>query len=199
MIPGLSPTIRERYFLENARLYYDRNHLESSGLLVVFDMGSTYTYLMTPAFRNVLQEASSDFHRRCFKSRSFYSSKLYPYLPVFCLQVDRGLQGEFVRAPDDPTLPHCWKLNGHRHFSDIVAYAKILLRPISFGFADGKVYVIPPESYLIQSVRNPFHSVFFPPHAYRTKFWIYKVHSFAVTPEPGKPLPRTTRRRVAKF
>ncbi|XXG60682.1 hypothetical protein AAC387_Pa04g2526 [Persea americana] len=102
-----------------ANLLFGNQPMGLKGLPVVFDSGSSYTYFATRAYEAFI-----------------YAVK--KYLPAKQLK----------EAPEDKTLPLCWK--GTRRFKSILDVKKFF-KPLVLIFAKGKKaqLEIPPEGYLI--------------------------------------------------
>ncbi|CAN6540446.1 unnamed protein product [Malus baccata var. baccata] len=106
-----------------AELMVDGKSTGIGNLRMVFDSGSSYTYL---------------------------SSQVYQFLTSW---LKRELTGKPLKeAPDDRTLPLCWK--GRKPFKsirDVKKYFKPLALRFNSGRKDTAQYELPPEAYLILS------------------------------------------------
>lgn len=118
--PMSRDSVLKHYSPGPAFLYFGRQPLNAKSLSIVFDSGSSYTY---------------------------FSSGVYQ---AFVSAVKKDLPGKQLKeAPEDKTLPLCWK--GTRRFKSVVDVKKFF-KPLVLGFADGKNKLeIPPEGYLIIS------------------------------------------------
>lgn len=109
-----------------AELIYGRRTTGIENLLVIFDSGSSYTYFASQAYHTLISLLMRDLHRTSLKD-----------------------------ATDDDTLPVCWK--GKRPFKSIRDVKKYF-KPLALSFADGGRYAahydIPPENYLIISMKG---------------------------------------------
>ncbi|PKI72667.1 hypothetical protein CRG98_007044 [Punica granatum] len=112
-----------------AELTFAGKPTRSRNLLILFDSGSSYTYL---------------------------SSQAYEDLASRVIRELKELKGKpFKEAIDDPTLPLCWK--GRRPYKNIRDVKKYF-KPFALGFpgtGQSKTeFEIPPESYLIISSKG---------------------------------------------
>lgn len=109
-----------------AELVYDGVLTRVKNLHVIFDSGSSYSYL-----------------------------HLEPYQALISL-VEKGLSGKPLRkADDDDTLPLCWKgRKPFKSVQDVKQYFKPFALRFANGQKAKSQYEIPPESYLIISSKG---------------------------------------------
>ncbi|KAH9625863.1 hypothetical protein KSS87_009972 [Heliosperma pusillum] len=109
-----------------AELIYGRKTTEVENLFVVFDSGSSYTYFASQAYHTLISLMTRDLQRTSLKD-----------------------------AIDDDTLPVCWK--GKKPFKSIRDVRKYF-KPLALNFENGgrssPLFDIPPENYLIISVKG---------------------------------------------
>ncbi|KAK9673193.1 hypothetical protein RND81_12G152200 [Saponaria officinalis] len=109
-----------------AELMYARKTTEVENLFVVFDSGSSYTYFASQAYHALISLMTRDLYKTSLKD-----------------------------AIDDDTLPVCWK--GKRPFKSVRDVRKYF-KPLALSFEDGgrsaPQFDIPPENYLIISVKG---------------------------------------------
>ncbi|CAO2832403.1 unnamed protein product [Amaranthus hypochondriacus] len=109
-----------------AELFYGHRTTGVENLLVIFDSGSSYTYFASQAYHILVSLLMRDLRKTSLKD-----------------------------ATDDETLPVCWK--GKRPFRSIRDVRKHF-KPLTLSFGDGSRYAahyeIPPENYLIISMKG---------------------------------------------
>ncbi|XVF61090.1 hypothetical protein PTKIN_Ptkin08bG0101400 [Pterospermum kingtungense] len=111
-----SPGIAELYFGEKATV--------AKNLIVIFDSGSSYTYLNSQAYQTLTVLLKNELSGRSLKE-----------------------------APEDQTLPLCWK--GRKPFknvSDVKRYFKIIALAFTNTGRTKTLFELHPEAYLIISV-----------------------------------------------
>ncbi|KAL4022769.1 hypothetical protein IC575_016514 [Cucumis melo] len=114
-------TLGGKYSAGPAEVYFGGNPVGIRGLILTFDSGSSYTYFNSQVYGAVLN------------------------------LLRNGLKGQPLRdAPEDKTLPMCWK--GSKAFKS-VADARNFFKPLALSFGNSKKvqFQIPPEAYLIIS------------------------------------------------
>lgn len=110
-----------KYSSGPAEVYFGGKAVGIKGLMLTFDSGSSYTYFNSQVYGAVLNLLRND------------------------------LKGQPLRdAPEDKTLPVCWK--GSKVFKS-VADVKNFFKPLALSFTNSKnaQFQIPPETYLIIS------------------------------------------------
>ncbi|KAJ4965358.1 hypothetical protein NE237_017207 [Protea cynaroides] len=114
-------SIEKHYSPGAAELSFGRKHPSVNGLKTVFDSGSSYTYFNSMAYQALISAMKKDLVGKPLKE-----------------------------APDDNTLPLCWKRAKPFKF---VAEAKSYFSSVVLSFGNGKKaqLEITPESYLIVS------------------------------------------------
>ncbi|KAK9950205.1 hypothetical protein M0R45_005706 [Rubus argutus] len=122
----MSPDHSKHYSPGLAELIFDGKSTGFRNLHVVFDSGSSYTY---------------------------FNSQAYHFL---ILWLKRELNGKPLKeAPDDRTLPLCWK--GRKPFKnirDVKKYFNTLALRFGSGRKDATQFELPPEAYLIISSKG---------------------------------------------
>ncbi|MED6150504.1 hypothetical protein PIB30_072916 [Stylosanthes scabra] len=102
-----------------AKLLFDGKDTSVKDLELIFDSGSSYTYLNSKAYQAVVDRVINDLKRQ-----------------------------RLERATDDPSLPICWKgTKPFKSLSDVKSYFKPLA--FSFQKVKNSQLQLPPESYLI--------------------------------------------------
>lgn len=165
---------RNHYSLGNAELLFGGKATGVKGLTMVFDSGSTYTYLNSQAYKAVLSLVRCKLKHQMSIIALFFSllEKWFCFLETYNLQVNfiyfmqtnlslwfqikKDLNGKILNdATDDKNLPVCWK--GTRPFSSIADVSKFF-KPLALTFMESKTAAaqlqMPPEAYLIVTVSN---------------------------------------------
>ncbi|MED6112781.1 hypothetical protein PIB30_064773 [Stylosanthes scabra] len=118
-IPMLASSLEKHYSIGPAKLLFDGKDTSVKDLELIFDSGSSYTYLNSKAYQAVVDRVTNDLKRQ-----------------------------KLERATDDPSLPICWKgTKPFKSLSDVKSYFKPLA--FSFQKAKNSQLQLPPESYLI--------------------------------------------------
>ncbi|KAL7605909.1 hypothetical protein Lser_V15G16464 [Lactuca serriola] len=126
----MSRDYRKHYSPGYGEVIYGGKATGLKNLLVIFDSGSSYTYLSSQAYEGLL------------------------YL------ITKELSGKPIReAVDDETLPFCWKgRKPFRSIRDVKKYFKPVALSFSNGWRSKTQFEIPLEGYLLISVSLLFHS-----------------------------------------
>lgn len=139
-------------------LVFNGKSTEVRNLRVLFDSGSSYTYLNSQAYQALLYMVLIFIHlflRNCYQLTVFWIPSISSLLICLkSLQVHKELSGKPLKeALDDKTLPFCWK--GRKPFK-YVRDVKKYFKPFAISFpSSGRSraqFDIPPEGYLIISV-----------------------------------------------
>ncbi|KAK1323341.1 Aspartic proteinase Asp1 [Acorus calamus] len=110
---------QKHYSAGQANVYFGKQSLGIRDFSVVFDSGSSYTYFSSRAYRALISRLKKDLPAKVLKE-----------------------------APEDTTLPVCWKgVRPFKSIHDVKAYFKPLT--LSFTSARKALLEIPPERYLI--------------------------------------------------
>ncbi|XP_041008183.1 aspartic proteinase Asp1-like isoform X1 [Juglans microcarpa x Juglans regia] len=124
---SMSRDHREHYSPGFAELIFGGKPTGIRNLLVVFDSGSSYTYLTSKAYEAVTSLVKKELPRKHLRE-----------------------------ALDDKTLPYCWSgRRRFKSIEDVVKYFKPLALSFANG-GKAKHFAIPPEAYLIISVSPTF-------------------------------------------
>ncbi|WRX08033.1 Xylanase inhibitor [Theobroma cacao] len=153
---SMSQELTKYYSPGIAELQFGGKATSVKNLIVVFDSGSSYTYLNSQAYQTltvlVSSEAISE-HLQNFIlliSTDIYFLKLD--IVTSCL-LKKELSGRSLKeAPEDQTLPLCWK--GRKPFKnvrDVKKYFKTLALAFASGSRTKTQFELPPEAYLIIS------------------------------------------------
>ncbi|GAB2290012.1 hypothetical protein Dimus_024309 [Dionaea muscipula] len=119
--PMLQNSPEKHYSIGPAELLYEGKNVVKNGLPLVFDSGSTYTYLNRQAYKATISMIKKNIDTKQMKD-----------------------------APGDKTLPLCWKGAGpYKSISDVKKFFKPLA--LRFESSKNTVMEIPPEAYLIIS------------------------------------------------
>lgn len=136
---------RKYYSSGPAELHFDGKPIGVNALEIVFDSGSSYTYLSSKAYEAVVNQVRSS----SIVTKNIILGKLITHL-TYC-QVKKDLNGKPLKvAADDPSLPVCWKgTKAFKSVHDIKNYFK----PFALSFNARKAQLqLPPEAYLIVTV-----------------------------------------------
>ncbi|KAL1300290.1 hypothetical protein HN51_044967 [Arachis hypogaea] len=118
-IPMFPSSLEKHYSAGPAKLLFDGKLTSIKDLELIFDSGSSYTYLNSEAYQAIVDLISNDLKRQ-----------------------------KLERAIDDDSLPICWKgAKPFKSLSEVKSYFKPL--SLSFQKANNLQFQLPPESYLI--------------------------------------------------
>lgn len=110
-------SLEYHYAAGAAELLFDGKSTGIKGLVAVFDTGSSYTYFNAQAYQETVN------------------------------LLKKGLTGKPLKvAPEDKSLPFCWK--GTKPFKT-VGDVKNYFKPLALSFAKNVRFQLPPEAYLI--------------------------------------------------
>lgn len=117
--PMLPSSSEKHYSLGPAELLFNGKPTTAKDLELIFDSGSSYTYLNSKAYHAIVDQVTND------------------------------LKGnQLKRATEDPSLPICWKgSKSFKTVSDVKNYFKPLA--LRFKKVKNSQMLIPPEGYLI--------------------------------------------------
>ncbi|XP_015936774.1 aspartic proteinase Asp1 isoform X1 [Arachis duranensis] len=118
-IPMFPSSLEKHYSAGPAKLLFDGKLTSIKDLELIFDSGSSYTYLNSEAYQATVDLVSNDLKRQ-----------------------------KLERAIDDDSLPICWKgAKPFKSLGEVKSYFKPLA--LSFQKAKDLQFQLPPESYLI--------------------------------------------------
>ncbi|GAB4861111.1 hypothetical protein Ancab_036269 [Ancistrocladus abbreviatus] len=120
-VPMLQNSLEKHYSLGRAKLLLAGQNVVKGDLSLVFDSGSTYTYLNNQAYKATISMIKKNIDSKQLKD-----------------------------APEDKTLPVCWKsVVPFKSIVDAKKFFKPLA--LSFSIAKNVILEMPPEAYLIIS------------------------------------------------
>ncbi|KAM7257352.1 hypothetical protein ACFE04_013093 [Oxalis oulophora] len=123
---SMTPEYAKHYSPGHAELYFGGKTTGSKNLVVIFDSGSSYTYFNSETYNTLTSLLKKELNGKSLKE-----------------------------APDDRTLPLCWK--GRKPFKSLRDVKKYFKLRVALSFDNGKTktqFDLPPESYLIISSKG---------------------------------------------
>lgn len=144
-----------RYTTGPAELLFNGKPTGLKSLELIFDTGSSYTNFNSKTYLTIVKLVNSRNTKYLKTQRCIYVSHLMNRCFSGCFQIENDLKSTPLKVTkDDKTLPICWK--GAKPFKSVLDF-KNLFKTITIHYTNGRRDTqlhIPPESYLIISVRG---------------------------------------------